>query len=155
MTQTMSKLSDIKNTFVVVAITQDEARIWATGLEKGKHPERIYAPDEKGVHHHIRQAQHKGGHGSDPAERGYFDVLAQELTQAAEILLIGHGAGKANAMLRFTQYMERHNPEVAKKVIGAVDADLNALSENQILAKARDWFDWYHFQGSAITSTIR
>jgi len=151
----MSDLLSFRNKFVVVAITADDARIWSTGLEKGTHPERIYAPDEKGAHHHIRQAQHKGGHGSDPAEHGYFDVLARELAQASEILLIGHGVGKANAMLRFTQYMERHNPDVAKKVIGAVDADLNALSENQILAKARDWFDWYHFQGSAITSTIR
>ena len=151
----MSDLLSFRNKFVVVAITADDARIWSTGLEKGTHPERIYAPDERGSHHHIRQAQHKGGHGSDPAEHGYFDVLARELAQASEILLIGHGVGKANAMLRFTQYMERHNPDVAKKVIGAVDADLNALSENQILAKARDWFDWYHFQGSAITSTIR
>jgi hypothetical protein len=151
----MSDLPSIRNKFVVVAITQDEARVWNTGLEKGAHPERIYAPDEKGTHHHIRQAQHKGGHGSDPAERGFFDLLAREIVQAAEILLIGHGAGKANAMLRFTQYMERHNPDVAKKVIGAVDADLNALSENQILAKARDWFDWYHREGSTITTTMR
>ena len=154
----MAEISErygISHKFVVVAITQDEARIWATGLEKGTHPELIYAPDEKGIHHHVRQAQHRGGHGNDPAERGFFDVLAKELTQASEILLLGHGVGKANAMLRFTQYMERHNPGVAKKVIGAIDADLNALTENQILAKARDWFDWYHHEGSTITTTIR
>ena len=148
-------MSQLLNKFVLIVITEDEARIWATGLAKGTHPERIYAPDEKGVHHHVRQAQHSGGHGQDPADKGFFDELAAHLLPASEILLIGHGSGKANAMLRFTQYMERHNPAVAKKVIGAVDADLNALTEDQILSKARDWFDWYHHEGAAITHTIR
>ena len=145
----------IVNKFVVVALTQDDARIWATGLEKGTHPEKIYAPDEKGLHHHVRQMQHRGGHGTDPVEKGFFDMLGRHLEDASEILLLGHGEGKANAMLRFTQYMERHNPTVAKKVIGAVDADLKALTENQILSKARDWFDWYHREGAPISQTIR
>lgn len=146
-------MNRIANSFVLVALTQDEARIWATGLAKGTHPERVFAPDEKGLHHHVRQMQHRGGHESDPAEKGYFDLLASDLASASEILLLGHGEGKANAMLRFTQYVERHNPKVAEKVIGAIDADLNALTENQILSKARDWFDWYHREGAAITKT--
>ena len=148
-------MSQLLNKFVLVVLTEDDARIWSTGLAGGTRPERIYAPDEKGIHHHVRQAQHSGGHRSDPAEKGFFDELGTHLSQAAEILLLGHGKGKANAMLRFTQYMERHNPVVARKVIGAIDADLNALTEDQILAKAREWFDWYHRQGAAITQTIR
>lgn len=148
-------MDGIVNKFVVVALTQDDASIWATGLEKGTHPEKIFAPDEKGLHHHVRQMQHRGGHGTDPVEKGFFDVLAKHLSGASEILLLGHGVGKANAMLRFTQYMERHYPSVAKKVIGAVDADLNALTENQILSKAREWFDWYHREGAPISATIR
>ena len=148
-------MGELSQQFVVVALTQDEARIWATGLNKGAHPEKVFAPDEKGLHHHVRQMQHRGGHGTDPIEKGFFDVLGHHLESASEILLLGHGEGKANAMLRFTQYMERHNPAVARKVIGAVDADLNALTENQILAKARDWFDWYHREGAPISKTIR
>lgn len=148
-------MNRIANSFVVVALTQDDARIWATGLEKGTHPTTIYAPADKGLHHHVKQMQHHGGHGGDPVEQGFFDVLGRALSDASEILLLGHGVGKANAMLRFTQYMERHNPAVAKKVIGAIDADLNALTENQILAKARDWFDWYHREGAPISKTIR
>ena len=148
-------MTEIASKFVVVALTQDEARIWATGLDKGTHPETIFAPDEKGLHHHVKQMQHRGGHGSDPVEKGFFDVLGRHLADVSEILLLGHGTGKANAMVRFTQYMERHNPTVAKKVIGAVDADLNALTENQILSTARDWFDWYHREGAPISKTLR
>ena len=137
-------MSELVNKFVVVALTQDEARIWATGLEKGAKPEKIFAPAEEGSHHHVRQMQHRGGHSSDLVEKGYFDVVGKELSKSSEILLIGHGEGKANAMLRFVQYMERHNPLVAKRIVGAIDADLPAMTENQILSKSRDWFDWYH-----------
>jgi hypothetical protein len=137
-------MSDINNKFIVVALSQDEARIWATGLEKGARPETVYAPSDANSHHHVRQMQHRGGHSSDPAEKGFFDVLGKEISEAREILLLGHGEGKANAMLRFVQYMERHNPIVAKRIVGAIDADLNAMTENQILSRSRDWFDWYH-----------
>lgn len=140
-------VSDIKNKFVVIAITQDEARVWATGLEKGTHPEKIYAPSDKGSHHHVRQTQHHGGHSGDPADKGFFDVIANHVSEASEILLIGHGDGKANAVVRFVQFIERNNPAVAKKVVGAIDADLNAMSENQILATSRTWFDRFHRTG--------
>lgn len=140
-------MSDIESKFVVIAITQDEARIWATGVEKGIKPEEIFAPAKKGSHHHVRQTQHQGGHSADPAEKGYFDVIADHVKDASEILLIGHGEGKANAVLRFVQYIERHNPEVARKVIGAMDVDLSAMTSNQILSITRRWFDQYHRTG--------
>ena len=66
---------------------------------------------------------------------------------SSEILLIGHGEGKANAMLRFVQFVERNNPAVAKKIIGAVDTNLNALTENELLSIARNWFESYHKRG--------
>lgn len=140
-------MSDIKNKFVVIALTQNEARIWATGLEKGTHPDKVFAPSDKGSPHHVKQGQHHGGHVGDPAEKGFFDVIAGHVSEASEILLIGHGEGKANAMVRFVQYMERHNPAVAKKVVGAIDSDLNAMTENQILSTCRDWFDRLHRRG--------
>ena len=140
-------MSDIKNKFVMIALTQDEARIWAAGLDKDSLPEKIYAPADKGSHHHVRQTQHQGGHSGDPKEWGYFDVIAESVKEASGILLIGHGEGKANAVLRFTQFVERNNPEVAKKVIGAVDINLNALTENELLSIARNWYESYHRRG--------
>ena len=140
-------MSDIKDKFVMIALTQDEARIWATGLSKNTMPERIFAPSDKRSHHHVRQTQHQGGHSGDPKERGYFDVIAKNVQDASEILLIGHGEGKANAMLRFIQFIERDSPEVAKKVIGAVDSNLNAMTENELIATAREWFDRFHRTG--------
>ena len=96
----------------VVAVTQNDTRIWLAGL--------------------------------DPA---YYESITRALVGIDEILMIGHGHGKANHMVRFTQYLERKHPEVARSVVGAVDSDLEALTEAQILAAARAWFRTYHRTG--------
>jgi len=67
--------------------------------------------------------------------------------EATEILLVGHGSGKANHMLRMVQQWERRHPVVARRVVGAIESDLSALSERELLALARDWFDHFHRWG--------
>jgi hypothetical protein len=44
-------------------------------------------------------------------------------------------------MLRLTQYWERRHQDIGAKVVGAIDSDLEALSEKQVLALVRDWLD--------------
>ena len=46
-------------------------------------------------------------------------------------------------MLGLTQFLERKHPTTARKVIGAVDSDIEALTSNQILALVREWFARY------------
>lgn len=128
---------------VVVALSQDEARIWLVDFEKGSLPTRVFAPSEKNAHHHVRGSQSHHGHSSDPAEKGFFDVIISHVASADEILLIGHGVGKANAVFRFAQFAERYNSEVAKKILGALDSNLPAMTENEILSLAREWFEKY------------
>ena len=97
-----------------------------------------------GRHQHVRQAQHDHMHHSDHGNHELFDAVAEAVAGAPAILLVGHGTGKANEMLRLTQYWERKHPEVARKVVGAIDSNLEALSSNQILELVRAWFDEYH-----------
>jgi hypothetical protein len=124
--------------FVVVAIAQGEARIWKTGLEPHTHPETVQAPIED-VFHHFRSARFHRGHDSDHLDPIYFESISDVLGTAEEILLVGHGKGKANSMLRLTQYLERKHPDQAKMVVDALDTDLENLSEGEILALAREW----------------
>ena len=131
----------------IVAITRDEARVWNTGIEKGSSPERLHAPSDLGQHHHVRQAQHHRGHDTDHDDRRFYESVAQAIAHANEILLIGHGTGKADHILRFTQFLERTHPAIAARVVGAMDSNLNALTEPQILATAREWFDHFHRWG--------
>ena len=128
---------------MAVAIMREEARVWTSGVESGSKPETIHAPSEKRRHHHIREAQHHHGHDTDRTNPVYYESIAQAVAHASHIVLIGHGKGKANEMLRLTQYLERKHPDTAKKVVGAIDSDLESLSQDQVLSLVRDWFDQY------------
>jgi thiamine monophosphate kinase len=69
------------------------------------------------------------------------EVVAAALAPAGQILLVGHGKGKSNSMLKLIQHLERHQPKTAEKVVAALDVNVPALTEPQILAAAREWFD--------------
>ena len=130
---------DISERFVVVTITKREARVWATGTEKGAIPETFFAPAALNSHHH-RNDPNGHGRGEGSGEPAYFGDIAEAVKGASEILLIGHGNGKASAVVHFVQYLERKQPELAKKVVDALDQNFESLTEPQILAMARDWF---------------
>jgi len=134
-------MSEVEGGFTAVAITRDEARVWRAATGVGGVPESIHAPSEKSRHHHVREAQHHHGHDTDHLNPVFYESVTRAVDDASSILLIGHGRGKANEMLHLIQYWERKHPDVADKVVGAVDSDLEALSENQILALAREWYE--------------
>ena len=127
----------------VAVITHDHTRIWTTDMPKGQPPELIDI--EQALRHaHVRQAQHHGGHATSQYDEKYFEELAQTLALANEILLIGHGKGKGNYMLQFVQFVEARYPNVARNIIGMLDENIQALTEQQLLELARRWFtQWY------------
>lgn len=137
-------MSEVVEGLVAIAIMRDEARVWATGVERGTKPEMIRAPSEMERHHHIREAQHHHGHDTDHDSAAFYESITNAVGSASSVLLIGHGKGNANEMLHLTQYWERKHPDVAHKVVGAIDSDLEALTQDQILALVRDWFEQYH-----------
>lgn len=137
-------MSNHTEAFVVVAVTQNEARVWTAGLDKNSKPEKVKAPEHEGRHHHMRQARHHLSHEHGLHDDSYYDAIAKAVEEAEEILVIGHGKGKASHMLRLVQYWERKHPLIARKVVGSIDSDLPAMSENQILAASREWFDHFH-----------
>lgn len=132
-------MPDISEKFVVVTVTKHETRVWATGISKGSIPEKIFAPAGQ-FKHHFRTDPVEQRRGDGPGVPAYFDEIVKSISGASEILLIGHGNGKASSMLQFIQHLERKHPALAKKVVDALDTNLDALTEPQILAMARDWF---------------
>ena len=132
---------DLTNKLVVAVVERNETRIWATNAERGTRPDVISQPAEASRHHHVREAQHNGGHDAHKVSTKYYEEISAALASAGEILLIGHGKGKANAMLQFVQHLERHHGDVARKIVGAIDLNVQAMTEPELLAAARDWFD--------------
>jgi len=131
---------DISDKFVVVTITHDETKIWATGIEKGKKPERIFSPI-KTNRHHFRTDEKLKNAKTDTQTVIYYEEIAASIEKASQILLIGHGHAKASSMLHLIQYLERKHPATAQKIVDALDENLTALSEPEILKLARSWFD--------------
>ena len=133
-------MPDISDKFVVVTITQQEARVWATGVAKGSKPERIFAP--AGLNHHrFRDDPKMHGRGDGPGVPAYFEEVVAAIGKASEILLIGHGNGKARGMVHFEMYLQRKHPDLAKRVVDTLDTNLMGMTEPEILKMARDWFD--------------
>jgi hypothetical protein len=137
-------------TFVVLTITKHETRVWATGTARGAIPTKIFAPPDYNSHH-FRDNPKQEGRGDGPGVPTYYREIIQVIKDATEILIIGHGHGKASSMLHFIQYLERKEPELATKVVDAIDTNLIAMTEPQILALARKWFET-HPQNLASTT---
>jgi hypothetical protein len=132
-------MSDISEKFTVITITHHEARVWATGIAPGSMPERIFAPTSHNGHH-FKSDPKISGRGDSHGVPAYFEEVAVAVKRASEILLIGHGKGKANSILDFTQFLAKRHPDLAKKVVASIDANLEAVTEPEILALARKWF---------------
>jgi hypothetical protein len=127
-------------TLVLLTITKHEARIWANGFTRGSVPTRIFAPSEFNSHH-FRPDPKREGRGDGPGVPAYYREIIEAIKGATEILVIGHGNGKANSMVHFIDYLERKAPDLATNVLDSIDTNLIAMSEPQILAMAREWFE--------------
>jgi hypothetical protein len=130
---------DLTNRLVVAVVERNETRVWPTNAVKGTKPELIHPPVLRNIH--VREAQHHTGHESDKADKAYYEEISKILEPAGEILLVGHGTGKSNAVLKFIQHLERHHSNVAKKIVGSLDVNVPAMTDGELLAAARHWFD--------------
>lgn len=133
---------NITGKLIVAAVTHTDTRIWATDAQRGDKPEVVARPSAEHIHHHVRNEQTTThGHETNRFEHSYLESVAKSLEPAGQILLIGHGKGKSNSMLKLIQHLERHHPKTAEKVVAALDINVPALTEPQILAAAREWFE--------------
>ncbi len=130
--------------FVLAVVTQEETRLWFSGIDPDAEHESVKERNPLDRHHHVRMAQHNGGHDIDEYMPDYLESISEALKPAGEILLITHGKGKANAVPALTNYFEKKYPLVAEKVAGVLDVDITSMTEPQLLALAREWWDKKH-----------
>ena len=127
-----------KSRFLVV-VSQKETLVFRSE-EKGSEPERLHPADPHRVLHH--QDHSAGGDISSrlPENRTYYKAIAETLPGAGEILLMGHGTAGGSAMGHLEDFLATHHPEIAKKVVGTLTRDVEALTEGQLLQEARAFF---------------
>lgn len=123
------------NRAVVAAITHDETRLWLLN-DESQHPFFQISRSEPD-HAHVRQAQTHHGHASEIGEVGYFNEIANVLSHASRIVLMGHGTGKANAATRFEQHVSPHWTPLLAKIVATGIINIPALSDSGIIQEAR------------------
>lgn len=128
-------LRKIADRSLVAAITQDTTRIWM--LNEDLDEPVVVVTREQTENRHVRQGQEHHGHRSDITEVPYFAELATVLSVGSNIVLVGHGTGKANAMNRFVEYLADHNAPLHQRIAATGNANIAAMSGAQIIQDAR------------------
>jgi hypothetical protein len=125
---------------VVAAIDFRLTRIYPTNARPEQKPEHVVAPDPRGRSHevHHRAGNPSGDYEADSSE--YWQEITKALESAGEILVLGHGKGKANASHQWVSYVEKHRKDVAAKIVADVRTDIDDLDDAQLLRLAQYFF---------------
>ena len=127
---------DITGKLAVVAVDAGHARVYCVDRDAATAPETVKAPDPSHVNHNIfhRHGNPSGAFDVDGAETtAYFKALAHALAPARGLLLVGHGKGKANFSHHFESFLEKHHRDVAAKIVANVRADIDDITDRQLL----------------------
>jgi hypothetical protein len=125
---------------VVAVIDFHQTTIYPTDASRGDLPQHLLAPDPEGHYHkvHHKAGNPKGTYEADSS--AYWREVTDALAPASAILLLAHGGGKANASHHWVQYVEKHRPDIAAKVVADVRIDIDHLDDAQVL-----WLAQYYF----------
>ena len=131
--------SQEKETQWLVVIDHHEARIFRSAAP-GAVPQlvRPHVPEDYFRHAHNSMGFSRGQEKPDP--NSFFEPVAAMLNGAGKILIFGTGTGMSSEMDQFVAWLNLHHPIVAKRIVGSLVIDEHHLTEDQLLAKAREFF---------------
>jgi hypothetical protein len=127
-------------THLLVVIDHREARIYRTELH-GSVPERITPYDPFGFGRDLRYNQDDSNGQRKPEQKSFYEAVAKTLSGAQQILLFGAGTGASSAMEQLILNLKQHHPQIAKRVVGSKVVDEHHLTDDQLLAQARELFN--------------
>lgn len=126
-------------THLLVVIDHREARIYSTELH-GSVPKRITPYDPFGYGRALHYKQDDSNGQRKPERKSFYEAVAKTLRGAEQILLFGTGTGASSAMEQLLLDLKKNHHDLADRVIGSITVDEHHLTEDQLLAKARERF---------------
>jgi hypothetical protein len=129
---------DGKKLHWLLVIDHQTARIYRTELH-GAIPEKIL-PHEPEAHMRAANDAKDFTRGKDKPDANSFFKPVAEALQAGQILIFGTGTGTSSEMDQFIAWLKLHHPDQARQIIGSLVVDEHHLTEDQLLAKARDFY---------------
>lgn len=126
-------------THLLVVIDHQQARIYSAELH-GTKPQHIRPYDPYGFGRALHFV-HTGGDGElRPERKSFYEAVAKTLRGAQQILVFGTATGASSAMEHLLLDLKKHHHDVAERIIGSVAVDEHHLTDDQLLAKARELF---------------
>ncbi len=99
-------------------------------------PHGIWGTDQSLTHRHDRdQAGQRAAIDSD-----YLARITEAMTAADAVLLLGHGTGESDMRQVLLHYLETHRRDLVERIVGVETLDDSGLSDEQLLAVAREHF---------------
>ncbi len=126
-------------THLLVVIDHREARVYNAELH-GTTPQHIVPYDPFGFGRDLHYKQDDSNGQRKPEQKSFYEAVAKTLGNAQQILMFGSGTGASSAMEQLMLDLNKNHPEIAKRVIQTVAVDEHHLTEDQLLAKARELF---------------
>jgi len=124
---------------LLVVIDHRQARVYATEVH-GSVPQRITPYDPHGSGRHLHYVEDDSNGQRKPELKSFYEAVAKTLRGAEKVLIFGGGTGASSAMEQLLADLRRHHPDIAKRVIGSVAVNETHLTEDQLLAKAREFY---------------
>jgi hypothetical protein len=126
-------------THLLVVIDHREARIYSAELH-GSVPQRITPYDPFGFGRDLHYNQDDSNGQRKPERKSFYEAVAKTLRGAKHILMFGTGTGASSAMEQLLQDLKKNHHDLAERVLGSIAVDEHHLTEDQLLAKAREFF---------------
>lgn len=136
---TSTKKAVAEGVHLLVVIDHRQARIYQTEVH-GAQPQRITPYDPGGFGRHLHDVQDHATGQRKPERKSYYEAVAQTLRGAEKILVFGSSTGASSAMDQLLAELRHHHAEVAQHIVGAMVVDETHLTEDQLLAKARELY---------------
>jgi hypothetical protein len=124
---------------LLVVIDHREARVFKTELH-GAVPQRITPLHPNGLNRQLHYVQDDSNGQRKPELKSFYEAVVKTLQGARAILIFGSGTGASSAMAHLVAEMRGHHGELAQRIVGAVVLDQQHLSEDQLLATAREYY---------------
>jgi hypothetical protein len=124
---------------LLVVIDHREARVYKTEMH-GAVPQRITPYNPGGFGRHLHYVQDESSGQRKPERKSFYEAVAQTLRGAEKVLIFGSGTGASSAMERLLAELKQEHADVAGRIVGSIVLDVQHLTEDQLLAKAREFY---------------
>jgi hypothetical protein len=124
---------------LLVVINHRQARVFKAEL-RGSVPERVVPYSSDVLDRYLHYVQDDSNGQRKPERKSFYEAVAKTLRDAEKILLFGSGTGTSSAMEQLVVELKHFHADIAKRIVGTIVIDESHLSEDVLLAKAREFY---------------